>query len=488
MSHPLAAAARPLNVVAPRADDDLLRSLRDVLIEAGYGGAVVDEARRLRRFLPAGDAMPPALRAQYDTDRLPPLAALLTLEEDVSAGVARRALSPLQLERLVEAGLLELDRDQVRSPFRIGTAEGLFLFGDGRGAIGRDHVMGMSGPSKLTAWLTPREPRGSMLDLGTGSSVQAILAAGHCERVVGVDINPRALGFADLNARLNGVENVEWRRGSWLEPVEGEYFDLIVANPPYVVSPDSEFTYRDSGMSPGELVARLCREIPAHLEEGGVAVVLCQWPHSSGDDWDVSPRAWTRGTGCDAIAVRFSITDPLEHAVGWNAPPVRSLTPEVFQRTVARWYRYCEETGTGAISFGAIVLRRTAGGIPWRTCVRGSSPPGEHAARQLTRMLAGNDLNQDGGELLDRSYAVPEGLTVSQRFVGRESGWVARTATAGVPGELGVSASLDPDALDVLFRCDGRSSLRQLVETEADAALAVSAVRDLLRHGLLELV
>ena len=48
--------------------------------------------------------------------------------------------------------------------------------------------------------------------------------------------------------RLNGRENVELRLGSLLEPVAGERFGLIVANPPYVISPESRYVFRDSGM------------------------------------------------------------------------------------------------------------------------------------------------------------------------------------------------------------------------------------------------
>ncbi len=76
-----------------------------------------------------------------------------------------------------------------------------------------------------------------MLDLGTGSGVLGLRGASHCDRVTAVDINPRALMFAGFNAHLNFVDNIELLEGSWFEPVAGRRFDLIVSNPPYVVSP-----------------------------------------------------------------------------------------------------------------------------------------------------------------------------------------------------------------------------------------------------------
>ena len=67
----------------------------------------------------------------------------------------------------------------------------------------------------------------------------------HSQHVVATDVNPRALAFTELNAALSGLDNVECRRGSLFEPVEGEQFDLIVCNAPFVVSPERRWTYRD---------------------------------------------------------------------------------------------------------------------------------------------------------------------------------------------------------------------------------------------------
>src|SRR5438270_327403 len=77
------------------------------------------------------------------------------------------------------------------------------------------------------------------LDVGTGSGVQALLAARHAREVVATDVNPRALAYAELNAALNGFTNLECRAGSMFEPVAGETFDLITCNAPFVVSPEN---------------------------------------------------------------------------------------------------------------------------------------------------------------------------------------------------------------------------------------------------------
>ena len=117
----------------------------------------------------------------------------------------------------------------------------------------------MQRPSNTLANLTVRRPVARALDVGTGNGIQALLASRHAEHVVATDVNERALAFARFNLALNGVSNVELRQGSFLEPVEGERFDLVVANPPYVISPESSFVFRDSGLGRdrvSELVVR----------------------------------------------------------------------------------------------------------------------------------------------------------------------------------------------------------------------------------------
>lgn len=82
-----------------------------------------------------------------------------------------------------------------------------------------------------------KNPR--VLDMCTGSGAIAIAVAKnvsgcHC---VGVDISEKALKIARQNASRNQVE-VDFLLGDLFEPLKGDSFDIIVANPPYVKSND----------------------------------------------------------------------------------------------------------------------------------------------------------------------------------------------------------------------------------------------------------
>jgi release factor glutamine methyltransferase len=86
----------------------------------------------------------------------------------------------------------------------------------------------------------PREAEWEVLDLGTGSGAIAVSIA--CERplcqVTAVDVSEDALAIARENARALAPGNVILEAGSWVEPVRGRIFNVIVSNPPYVRADD----------------------------------------------------------------------------------------------------------------------------------------------------------------------------------------------------------------------------------------------------------
>jgi release factor glutamine methyltransferase len=83
------------------------------------------------------------------------------------------------------------------------------------------------------AVLAEVRPEDRVLDMGTGSGVNAILAAGQARAVVAVDVNPSAIEAARANAERNGVaDRIDVRLSDVFSDVDGE-FDLIVFDPPF---------------------------------------------------------------------------------------------------------------------------------------------------------------------------------------------------------------------------------------------------------------
>jgi SAM-dependent methyltransferase len=325
-----------------------------------------------------------------------------------------------------------------------------------------DHVPGPTPPTGALARLTVRAPVGSALDLGTGSGIQALLAAAHAERVVGVDVNPRAVRFAAFNAQLNSLDNVETREGSLYEPVEGETFDLIVCNPPYIISPESRYLFRDSGLPGDSFCEGLVRRTPEFLSEGGVAHLLVEWAYEPDGDWSEPLRRWVEGSGCDALLLRFSEHEPIMNAAEANER-LRG-DREAYGAAIDRWTTYYRELGIERIGWGAVVLRRRSG-ASW---VRAESPAAVSplpAGHHVARLLRNQDVlaRLDERTLGDSVFRLADDHRIEQTLILRDGGGVVEEVVLRLDGGFGFQLNLDGPSTHALSFLDGRRTLREVV-------------------------
>jgi release factor glutamine methyltransferase len=126
-------------------------------------------------------------------------------------------------------------------------------------------------------------------DLGTGSGAIALALAHERRRarVVATDISAGALEVARANARMLGLDDLDFRQGDWLAPLAGERFDLIVSNPPYIAEGDPHLRRGDlrheparalaSGLRGLDAIAIIARDAPAHLHAGGWLLIEHGW-------------------------------------------------------------------------------------------------------------------------------------------------------------------------------------------------------------------
>ncbi|HYQ55107.1 MAG TPA: class I SAM-dependent methyltransferase, partial [Pseudomonas sp.] len=108
------------------------------------------------------------------------------------------------------------------------------------------------------------------VDIGCGSGVGALLIARAVQHahVCAVDINPLALRYTAINAELAGVTNVAIQPSDLLDALGGN-FDLIVANPPYMLDLNQR-TYRHGGGDLGAALSlRIVEQACERLNPGG---------------------------------------------------------------------------------------------------------------------------------------------------------------------------------------------------------------------------
>src|SRR5579864_1435920 len=161
---------------ASRGEDGQVEELRRRLETAGLDEASIGATCGTA---PNPEAASLHVRLLAATDPRAVLVQLFVLGEQVQADAL-----PIDVGDLEAAGLVERDGDFVGAPLRLTPHEGLLLVHDGENnEHDPNHVGGMNSATRTMATLTIRRPVDRALDLGTGSGVQALLAARHAQSV-----------------------------------------------------------------------------------------------------------------------------------------------------------------------------------------------------------------------------------------------------------------------------------------------------------------
>ncbi|SMX77505.1 Methyltransferase small domain-containing protein [Brevibacterium sp. 239c] len=319
------------------------------------------------------------------------LAMLFHFHRSVSTEAARAALGEDAFGVAIDSGLLETsnhaetsaraevgDSGHVSAPFAVtpyalpvGVPRGL-RHGDENLYLVSDHgtliipevldgdfVLGLGGAGRTLVSLTPREHVRLSADIGTGCGIQALLLARHSDRVIATDISQRALHLTGLSARLNGVDNIEFRAGSMLEPLT-EPVDLLVSNPPYVITPRTtvtNFEYRDGGMTGDRLVRSLFTAIPDHLQPKGRSVCLGNWETTSAVD--AGPEAWVTDPDTSVLVIEREALDPVAYAETWIRDGGIPRAGQDWNEATAAWMDDFDTREVSEVVFGYVIMHKS---------------------------------------------------------------------------------------------------------------------------------
>ena len=363
-----------MSTPTPRVDPELVTALRGDLTTSGYTvDGVADVLGPLASRALAREQTLPARRATVDAaNPVATLVRLFALGDPVDAAEVARALPRLGVSGATALRLVRSEGDAVVAtcdlrPYADESHE-WWVASDlseiaTRRPLDVDHVLGIGGASTTLAQWTPRSHVDRALDIGTGCGVQALHLSTHADDVTVTDVSDRALAFTRFNAALNGAD---WHilAGSMLEPVAGQRFQLVVSNPPFVITPRSGavplFEYRDGGRAGDDVVRHLVEEVGSVLEPGGTAQLLGNWEVPVGADWRDRVRGWVDGSGLDAWVVQREVQDPAEYAEVWSRDGGHHGGTAEYDAMYAAWLDDFASRQVAAIGFGIVTLHRPA--------------------------------------------------------------------------------------------------------------------------------
>ena len=291
-------------------------------------------------------------------------------------------------------------------------------------ALAPDHVLGIGRAGLTLAALTPRKPVETALDLGVGCGIQTLYLLRHVRQVVATDISTRALEFTAFNVALAGVDSarVQLRQGNLLEPVAGQRFDLIVSNPPFVITPPSVrqaglplMEYRDAG---GPILPALVRGLEDHLNPDGVAVMLGNWEHREGTSWRTSVNQWI-GKSLDAWIIQREVQDPVEYAAMWLRDG--GLTPErsgvAFENALAAWQEDFDSRQVSGVGMGYLVFH-APGSVGDASAAPGAASEGQASPEEPASAAPGAAATSTPGAVVEPWRVLEEVPTSGQGALG----------------------------------------------------------------------
>jgi len=474
--------ADPALVAALRADlaaaDFTVDRLREVLGPVAHGALSRDQV------------LPAEVITRGSRDPAAILVRLFTLGDPVEAELVDRALPRLSADGVVRLGLGHWEGDALVASVDLrpygDQAHTWWVVSDQgeaatRAPLAPDHVLGIGAASTTLAQWTPRRRVTRALDLGTGCGVQALHLSTHAAEIVATDISERALDYCALTAALNG-QDWDLRAGSLLNAVQGERFELIVSNPPFVITPRTAglptYEYRDAGGHGDAVVEHLVTGLGAHLEPGGVAQLLGNWEIATGQEWTTRVHEWARASGVDVWVVQREVQDPASYAETWARDGGHQAGSSEFNRMYAAWLADFAARDVAAIGLGVVTLHRpTTDREPFIVLqdVRGpiATPMGPSVDRGLTARVWLAE--HDDADVLATAWTAAPDVTVEHHFIpGQADPRVIRVRQGG---GLRHTEEIDTAAAALLSVADG----------ELTAGAALTAIAALLEEDAVDL-
>ena len=451
-----------------------------------------DEALRLREFFSTygyteaglaealGSAVPPqqiarpkALWLTHNNSPLSALIRLFFLGVPTTSQVLSATLPEWFVDYCLAAGLLTIEADELTPEVALIPVGDYLLASDALTISNMNRSDFVLPASSATARymldFVLRKPAGKVLDLGTGCGVLAHFASEFSDSVVATDINPRATEYALFNAQLNERNHIDCRTGNLFEPIAGSLFDLIITNPPFVLAPCKQFTYRDNEMVLDEFCAMLARTAPNYLDDGGYFQMICEWVEIEDAPWHERLGTWFENSNCDVWVLHGAPQTPEEYAQVRVAEASQQEQDEDIA-TYAEWMQYYRANKVKDVHSGVVTMRRRDG-KNWIRFQALSSKIAGPVYPAIESGFAARDVLEsriDDDTLEELFPAVSADARLAQSLNWSGSQWTSAGTFIQLTSGLHDELHLDEGAVDFMSQFDGTKSISECIDQFAE--------------------
>lgn len=401
------------------------------------------------------------------------------------------------LSLLLNSGLLNADEDSFISMAMVLPVDGFLVASDHPIAIENhesDLVLWPNPTSKFLNRFAVRRHSRATLDLGTGGGILSLSAARHSDEVIATDLNSRAVTFAQFNVRLNAIDNVEVLQGDCFAPVGDRRFDLILSNPPFFITPQTDYLFCENSMELDGLCRRLVKEAPDHLNEGGYMQMLCEWAQIAGQPWEERIAEWLESTGCDAWVMKGLTQDPAEYAQHRIRETSQDSSGDAAM--FDGYMNYYRQRGVEAIHDGLIVMRRRTGDN-WVRIEEVPKTPNGDLSQLILTTFAAHDLvraMENDEQLLATRPRLAASVRLEQICDQANGQWHAESLTLRLISGFPFHMTVQPLVAEFLATCDGSRTADEAIQSFAVTANApldqvrkecLTMIRKLIERGFI---
>lgn len=391
----------------------------------------------------------------------------------LAAADADRLLGEEALALLARLGLVREDTGHWRATVLLYPNAALYLVSDlppgppGEADGNDTDVVYPALTSSVRVFLStlPSAAGARYLELCSGTGVAALLAAQQgATRAVAVDITERSTRFAEFNARLNAV-SIEALQGDLFAPVDGAQFDCIVAHPPYVPSPSTQFIFRDGGADGEQITRAILARTPEFLAPGGVLHCTCLITarHQATPLQRVRAMLGAAADEFDVVLLENGVSDQYAHFV----KQLVTATPDEVPGIVSQ-LRLFNSLRIERVELVTIIARRHGQSRPGIAVATGRSAdtrwPEVAWLLQMQMFLA------EGDRALDRLFEARPRLSPSVRLdlsyrfdPAADDHWIPDGGTLQVLYPLASKLSVDAGDAAFFASCDGQRTFAQIL-------------------------
>ena len=245
------------------------------------------------------------------------------------------------------------------------------------------------------------------LDLCTGTGIQAILAARFSDMVTGIDINPRAINFANFNALLNQVDNVTFIEGDLYEPVGDDKFTRILANPQLIPTPKEEEELSCNGKSGENILKRIIEGIPKHLEDEGYAQVFSLLIFNRNRTYTDKLNKWLKNVPFQVLVAANRYKE-IETYISHQIHQEKDF--EEYSRMLIEWFEAYQKEEIVKLADGLITMKKTPSGKS-RSYLRDTHiirKPYHNKIKHFVDMISHLDNEEYLNDLINKEFSISD--------------------------------------------------------------------------------